>query len=266
MWLRLRSEKPALCEAGGSSEAHERNRFTAGKVLLKDMRSFDSKEVEEMDVPQPPTAALEETLRELETMNRHLGGHRYLCRFLEKRFHFGDTCRVLDMGTGGGDFPRAIVEWSRKSGVHLKVDAVDASEAVIALARKFSVGYPEVKFLLGSALTFSSDHYYDLVHCSLSMHHFTTADAVEVLKRFRELSREYVLVTDLERSIWTRIGVHLVNVLCRHGKMTIQDGDTSARRAFSFREFRVIAKGAGWSDFGHERFFVGRQALWTPKS
>ncbi len=78
------------------------------------------------------------------------------------------------------------------------------------------------------------------------------------------LSRGFVLVTDLERSVWTRIGVWAANALFSREKMTKTDGNTSARRAFSFREFSALAKGAAWKGFGHERFLFCRQALWLP--
>ena len=231
---------------------------------LHSIRAFDSHETERMDRPQPVSPELEITLRELEVLNRRFGGHRYVRRFLEKRLSPRHTCRVLDLATGGGDFPRVMVDWGRAHRISLVIDAVDSCAATISLARRFSLDYPEIQFIHDDVLGFNAAHEYDLVHCSLSMHHFSATDAVEILKRCRELSGGMVLVTDLERSVFTRIGVHLVNSLFQHQRMTIHDGDTSARRAFSFREFRMLAKGAGWTDFGHERFWICRQALWLP--
>jgi hypothetical protein len=44
--------------------------------------------------------------------------------------------------------------------------------------------------------------------------------------------------------------------------MTRIDARLSAERAFSFHEFRMLAERAGWTNFGHARFAVARQALW----
>src|SRR3954471_22467306 len=98
-----------------------------------------------MDQPQPVTGELRRTLRELEFMNRHLGGHRYLRRFLRR--HFGSvekTYRIVDLGTGGGDFPRIMVDWARRNRRSFVVDAVDAGGSIVALAERFSRAYPEV--------------------------------------------------------------------------------------------------------------------------
>lgn len=230
------------------------------------MRHYDSRETELMDRPQPASHELELTLRELETLNRRFGGHRYARRFLARRFRSGKTYRVLDVATGGGDFPRAMVDWARAHQVQLQIDAIDASSAIVRLANQFSTSYPEIRVQVADARHYTSEDAYDLVHCSLSVHHFSAAEAVGLLKRFRALSREYVLVTDLERSVWTSVGVWLATKVFTRGRITIQDGHTSARRAFSFREFRALAKGAAWPPFGHERFLFCRQALWLPGS
>ena len=229
------------------------------------MRTFDCHEVELMDGPQAPSRQLTRTLRELEYMNRHFGGHRYALHFLARHLRPGCRYRVLDLATGGGDFPRAMVDWAREHDIELEIDAVDASPAIAELAEAFSDDYPEITYFLGDAVNFDSGMRYDLVHCSLSLHHFSTAEAVELLKRCRALSKRLVLVTDLERRFLTRLGVNLANRLLGHSTMTCRDGATSARRAFSFREFRTLAKGADWPQFGHERFLFCRQALWLAK-
>lgn len=216
-----------------------------------------------MDRPQPASRELAETLRELEFLNRYFGGHRYARKFLQRHFEPGRAYRVLDLATGGGDFPRAMVDWARRAGVDLRVDAVDANPGTVDLARQFSADYPEIEFWEGDILQFDSGETYDLVHCSLSVHHFDREAATRLLRRCRELSRFAVLVTDLERRILTRVGVYLVNRLFRHNRMTVHDGDCSARRAFSFSEFRAMADRAGWKRYGHERFAFCRQALWS---
>ena len=44
--------------------------------------------------------------------------------------------------------------------------------------------------------------------------------------------------------------------------MTKDDARTSVRRAFSYREFRLLAERAGWQHVQHARFAIARQALW----
>jgi hypothetical protein len=134
----------------------------------------------------------------------------------------------------------------------------------VDLAVRFSKSYPEISFQEGDALTYDRRDGYDLVHCSLSLHHFEDDDAVDLLRRMQALAGGCALLTDLVHGWRTTLGVWLVNRILRHGRMTIKDGDTSARRAYRFAEVDAMARRAGWTDFGHRRFPICRQALWTP--
>jgi hypothetical protein len=60
----------------------------------------------------------------------------------------------------------------------------------------------------------------------------------------------------------TLAGVYALTAVIYREPMTQFDGRLSARRAFSFAEFRALAEAAGWRDFGHARFLFCRQALW----
>lgn len=215
-----------------------------------------------MDRPQPVTPELEAEMRNLEAINRQFGSHRLMRKFLEMWLNPGRCYRVLDLCSGAGDLPRIMVDWARPREIMLRIDAVDASEASIEIARQASVDYPEIRYVRGDVLKFESKDTYDLVVCSLALHHFAEDEAVALLRRCRDLSHRYVLVSDLERSVFTLAGVNLLTTFLYRETATRTDGMLSARRAFSFREFRALAISAGWQDFGHARFMLCRQALW----
>ena len=169
--------------------------------------------------------------------------------------------RVLDLATGSGDIPRLVVDYTRQVGAAVTVDAIDQQSSTLEIARGLSAGYPEINFLEGDVLSFG-DGSYDLVLCSLALHHFGEADAVRLLARCRELSSKYVLVSDLRRGLLATIGVYLLTALIFRDPMTRTDGRLSAARAFSFQEFRRLAERADWKNFGHAKFAYARQAIW----
>lgn len=215
-----------------------------------------------MDLPQPVTPELQAEMCNLASINRYCGSHRMVRKFLELWLSPGCTYRVLDFCTGGGDLPRAMVDWAHTHDITLRIDAVDASEAAIEIARAASRDYPEITFVRGDVLKYETKETYDLVICSLALHHFGEDDAVEVLRRCRDFSHRYVLVSDLERGPLTFAGIYLLTHLCFREAETRRDGMLSARRAFSYAEFRALAVAARWQDFGHARFLICRQALW----
>jgi SAM-dependent methyltransferase len=228
-------------------------------------RVFDPQQPELMDRPQPVSPELEKDLENLVSLNRYFGSHRIVRRFLSGWLERGCSYRVLDLATGSGDIPRLMVDWARSRDIRLKIDAVDAHPSTLEIARKLSTDYPEIDFVRGDARTFEDGGTYDLVCCSLALHHFTEEDAVRVLRRCRELSHRFSLVTDLERSWSTKIGVWAVTEFLYRDPMTRADGRTSAERAFTLGELHDLAEAAGWRDFCQTRFLFCRQALWLDR-
>jgi SAM-dependent methyltransferase len=226
-------------------------------------RSFNPAEPELMDRPQPVTPELASDLENLRQLNRYFGSYRLIEHFLRRWLLPGVRMRILDLATGSGDIPRLVVDYAKKVGAAVTVDAIDQQSSTLEIARDLSVGYPEINFLQGDVLSFGEeDSSYDLVLCSLALHHFAEADAVRVLGRCRELSSKYVLVSDLRRGLLATIGVYLLTALIFRDPMTRTDGRLSAARAFSFAEFRILADRAGWKNFGHATFAFARQAIW----
>jgi len=214
-----------------------------------------------MDRPQPVSAELEADLRNLRQLNQYFGSYPLIQRFLRRWIKAGSQLRILDLATGSGDIPRLIVDFARNANAKVTVDAVDQQAATLEIARKLSASYPEIEFIEDDVLTFARGPY-DIVLCSLALHHFSEDDAVTLLKRCRELSRKHVLVSDLRRGWLAAAGVYLLTTLVFRESMTRTDARLSAERAFSFGEFRSLAQRAGWTNFGHARFALARQALW----
>ena len=224
-------------------------------------RQFDPAEPELMDRPQPVTPELASDLRNLRKLNRYFGSYRLIEHFLRRWIQPRSRMRILDLATGSGDIPRLMVDYARSAGAMVTVDAVDQQTSTLEIARSLSRDYPEIEFFEGDVLSFGNGGY-DIVLCSLALHHFDDAAAVQLLRRCRDLSRHYVLVSDLRRGLLATVGVHLLTTFIFRELMTRTDARLSAERAFSFREFRSLAERAGWRDFGHRKFAFARQALW----
>ncbi len=225
-------------------------------------RQFDPAEPELMDRPQPVSQELERDLENLCQLNRSFGGHRLILHFMRRWIQPRAGLRIVDLATGSGDIPRIIIDFTRKIGTIAEIDAVDRQSATLEIARHWSHGYPEISFLESDLLTFNPAAAYDIVLCSLALHHFSDEDAVRALRRCRELSRKFVLVSDLRRGSFLTLGVYLLTALIFRESMTKYDGRLSAARAFSFRELEELARQASWQNFGHKNFRFARQAIW----
>ncbi|PYK40243.1 MAG: hypothetical protein DME60_08495 [Verrucomicrobia bacterium] len=225
-------------------------------------RLFDPAVLEMMDRPQPDSAELEPDLKRIRQLNRWFGSYRLIRHFVRRWIKPGDNMRIVDLATGSGDIPRLVVDYARKIGAKVEIDALDRQSATLEIARKLSAAYPEISYRGTNILDWSPAEAYDIALCTLVLHHFSDEDAVRVLWRCRESSRDFVLVSDLRRGFLATAGVYLLTALIFREPMTCYDARLSAERAFSFSEMRKLAVRAGWQNFGHRRFRVARQAIW----
>jgi 2-polyprenyl-3-methyl-5-hydroxy-6-metoxy-1,4-benzoquinol methylase len=225
-------------------------------------RSFDPAVLEMMDRPQPVSLDLERDLERLRQLNRWFGSHRLFSFFMRRWIMPGARMRVVDLATGSGDIPRLLADYARRIGTQIEIDAVDQQAATVEIAQSLSAEYPEISYHVANILEWDCAQGYDISVCSLVLHHFSDNDAVTVLRRCRELSKRFVLVSDLRRGFLLRAGVYLLTALIFREPMTRFDARLSAQRAFSFAELRHLATHAGWKNFGRKKFRFARQAVW----
>jgi len=239
------------------------NRGTKASPILK--RRFDPAEPEWMDRPQPVSPELVFDLANLRALNRYFGSYRLIRHFLRRWIRRGANLRILDLATGSGDIPRLVVEFARGVAARVEIDAVDFQASTVEIAQQLSSGFPEIRYVCADLHHFDENQTYDIVLFSLALHHFSEEEAVQLLRRCRELSRGRVLVADLRRGWFAKIGVDFLTTIFFREAMTRNDARLSAARAFSFRELDDLARAAGWTDYGHGRFRFARQAIWLER-
>lgn len=226
------------------------------------IRNFEESRPEWMDVAESVTPELERDLANLESLNRRFGAHQLVLDYLEPVLSRREPLRILDLGTGAADIPRALVRRARELGCPVIVTAVDRQQPTLDIAEKRSADFPEVRFQRADFLTFAEGTIYDVVLCNLVLHHLDESEAIRLLRRCRELTKGVALVTDLRRSRLAQTAIFAVTEVLYREPMTKHDARLSAERAFSYPELRKLAVAAGWWGFRHKRAPFFRQALW----
>jgi ubiquinone/menaquinone biosynthesis C-methylase UbiE len=230
--------------------------FNVGRSLLAPVRRFDPNHPELLDRPGMDRALLREELQTLENCNRRLGGHDlvlyYVKRFVEATG--AASLSILDMGTGVADIPRAIAAWASQHQLPVAITAVDGNSEVLQIACESCRGWPGIRFEQHDlrALPFPAESF-DLVLCSLTLHHFESADAFTVLRNIHRLARRGYIVNDLCRNwlaIWST--AFLVQALFQ-SPVFRHDAKQSCRAAFTVRELQDMAEQAGLDHFQIKR-------------
>ncbi|MGP6156437.1 MAG: methyltransferase domain-containing protein [Vulcanimicrobiaceae bacterium] len=207
-----------------------------------------------MDDPAVEEAELEANFAEIEFANRYFGGIGPVVREVFAR---GGE-RLLDVGCGSADIPRALLRRADRCGRPLTIVALDRSETALAIARRRAGEDSRLRFVRGDGerLPFP-DGSFDLVTCNLALHHFEPAQAIELLRELRRVARESVLICDLRRSLAAYAAARAyVALLCRN-RLTKHDAPLSVRRAYTPEEALELARRAGWANprAGRRPFF-----------
>lgn len=109
--------------------------------------------------------------------------------------------RVLDLATGAGDIPISLHRRAARSGLSLEIEACDRSAQALDHARERARFHgANIRFFEWDALSGPLPDVYDVVMCSLFVHHLEPDDAVVVLKYMAASTSRIVLVNDLRRS------------------------------------------------------------------
>jgi 2-polyprenyl-3-methyl-5-hydroxy-6-metoxy-1,4-benzoquinol methylase len=158
----------------------------------------------------------------------------------------GSPVRVLDLASGGGDVPIALAIRAARAQLDVRIEGCDKSaEAVRFAQRNAAAGGVAVRFFALDALADSIPEGYDVLTCSLFLHHLNEADAVRLLRKMADAAGRMVLVDDLIRS---RVGYALAWAGCRilsRSPIVRHDGPVSVSSAFTPEEVRELANRAG---------------------
>src|SRR5438132_278550 len=108
------------------------------------MQDFSTRTLlpEKMDEPDVSADETRQALRELEMINRLLGGYHVIFDALRKMDWNHQPLTIMDLGCGGGDLLRAIAIWANKEKKKVNLLGVDRNPVMTdyaeAQSKKFS--------------------------------------------------------------------------------------------------------------------------------
>lgn len=196
------------------------------------MLSFDRRanEDEIMDDLSRPEHEFAQAYRELEIINRWLGGVRAIERYLPPI----SNPLILDVAAGACDVGEAL-----KQRMQCRIVVLDRNPRGLKLAK---LSLP----IVGDALELPfRDETFDVVMASLFFHHLSNEDCVRVLAQMWRIARLRVLVNDLHRHPVAYFSIRALTMGFSKSPMVSHDGPVSVRRAFRPDELMSIAKIAG---------------------
>lgn len=189
---------------------------------------------------------LRDALDKIATINQVLGGNRLTLKGVQqliRNIPQSQEIVILDVGCGNGDMLRRLADFGLKNNLKFKLIGVDANNFTINHAIKISENYPNIRFQCVDVFnTTFRDLKYDIVLCTLTLHHFKNDQIISLLKIFYQNSSIGIVINDLHRNA---IAYRLFQALCfvfQLNKMSKEDGLISILRGFKKEELVVFSK------------------------
>jgi 2-polyprenyl-3-methyl-5-hydroxy-6-metoxy-1,4-benzoquinol methylase len=214
------------------------------------MLKYRSDEIEIMDDLEISGPVVPQTLKELNTINKWLGGNSISISAFKKMAEGKQSIKLVDLGCGGGDIMMEMAKWARKKNINASFIGIDANPHIIEYAKENTSSFPEISY---QAINIFSEEFekqtYDIVHCCLFTHHFTDMELVKFFKLFKQQSKVGVIINDLHRHPLAYWSIILLISLFSKSEMVKNDASVSVARSFRKNEIRKILERADVKDY-----------------
>ena len=201
---------------------------------------FRTDEDEKMDDFSMKGEILRDALDKIANINQLLGGNRltlYGVQKLIRNISKNEIITILDVGCGNGDMLRKLAEYGHKKKLIFQLIGIDANNFTINHAKQLSENYSNISFFCHDIFEESfRELKYDIVLCTLTLHHFKENQIINLLNVFYTNSKIGIVINDLHRSA---IAYRLFQVICfvfNLNKMSRDDGLISILRGFTKKE------------------------------
>jgi len=201
---------------------------------------YRSNEPEIMDNFEMEGEILRDALDKIAKINQLLGGNQLTLQGVKELIGNVRTATeftIVDVGCGNGDMLRTLADYGLKHNLNFRLIGIDANNFTINHARQLSENYPNISYRCEDIFSQAFEELkYDIVLCTLTLHHFKDDEIIRLMTIFNINSRIGVVINDLQRSA---LAYRLFQGLCfvfRLNTMSKEDGLVSILRGFKKEE------------------------------
>ena len=214
---------------------------------------YRTDEPETMDDFTMEGEILRDALDKIAKINQLLGGNQLTLRGVQgliRSISKTTTITIVDVGCGNGDMLRTLADYGLKNNLDFQLIGIDANNFTINHAQHLSRYYPNIRYQCEDIFEENfAKLKYDIVLCTLTLHHFKDNEIIHLLHVFNANSKVGIVVNDLQRS---PIAYRLFQALCfvfGLNKMSREDGLISILRGFKKVELVNFSKKINFSNY-----------------
>ncbi len=214
---------------------------------------YRSDEPEIMDDFAMEGEILRDALDKIAKINQLLGGNQLTLQSVQDlivNIHKQSEIVIADIGCGNGDMLRTLANFGLKNNLNFRLIGIDANNFTIKHAQSLSENYPNIKYRCEDVFEKNfADLKYDIVLCTLTLHHFKDDEIIQLMSVFNANSRVGIVINDLHRSA---IAYRLFQVLCfvfQLNAMSREDGLVSILRGFKKEDLIKFSKKLSFTNY-----------------
>jgi ubiquinone/menaquinone biosynthesis C-methylase UbiE len=214
-----------------------------------------------LDTDSGTAEEVAETLRDLQSFNGRLGGvstTRDLIYTVARRTS-RNNFSLLEIAAGTGFVPMQASQELSSQGVNLDITLLDRAPTHLpqnGTCRKIAADAMSMPF---------SDSVFDLVSCSLFLHHLSPEEAVQFARESLRVCRVAVLVNDLVRHP-LHLALAYAGVPIYRSRITRNDAPASVKQAYTIDEMTEFFRTGGAAQVEAHRHFLFRMGVIAWKS
>jgi 2-polyprenyl-3-methyl-5-hydroxy-6-metoxy-1,4-benzoquinol methylase len=128
----------------------------------------------------------------------------------------------------------------------VSLTGIDANPNIIEIARNASTQLTGISFNTGNVLSENfKDHQFDVINCTLLLHHFNDEQLIYFLKKMRTVATTGIVINDLHRHWFAYHSIRLLTHAFSGSGMVKNDAPLSVLRAFKRAELINILNSSG---------------------
>ena len=208
-----------------------------------------------LDEPNIPFEHVKQNMRELEVINRYLGGHRIAVKGLKRLIHHqpyhktGHTAdaplHIVEIGSGGGDNLKALAAYCKKQNIQATFTGIDFKEECVQYARQNCARFANIRFVCSDYAKAGFETPPDVLFSSLFCHHFSNEELVEMLQWMHAHSRRGFFINDLHRHRLAYLSIYALTRLFSRSHLVKHDAPVSVLRGFTRANWQALLHRAG---------------------
>jgi 2-polyprenyl-3-methyl-5-hydroxy-6-metoxy-1,4-benzoquinol methylase len=198
-----------------------------------------------LDAADIPFAAIKQNMKELNRINRLLGGHKITIKGLQHFSNKNKKIAICEIGCGGGDNLNAIYKWSSKKKIEVGFIGIDIKKECIDFAIEQYPNLHATWIVSDYEKTNFATELPDVIFSSLFCHHFTEAELIKMLQWMKQNCRQGFFINDLHRNKMAYYSIKWLTHFFSDSYLVKNDAPLSVARGFTKKEWQQLFSKAG---------------------